>query len=1272
MEKLNPFQQNDSHSLFELAKKLKQRQFFETFLTETQYKIIDYILLLEDADVWSQFLEGNLCLQKTENERDQLHESIGNKKIEKPVLDIIDDEEADDKNTEQEKRGEEEKQEETTKGGQNSTREEEMNEVEQNLELSFEEGVVFSKKLALHIRYLLWEKAIDFYYESKSLDENLNMIEEVTDDYELIDSMSTVDKQQYETEVTESIEKPQVREEEDDYDFDEDDNEEEQQQSETKTAEDSNTKEKNLRYNDSNQPLLNIPASIFATKPAGDTGNISRKDSSDSAETTEESNNENLDKIIQEFNKVYHNFEYDRETLIKRRKLEQSDLQLEKTKPDKNDTSKDNNNKKQSTQMEIALGTGSTSLQHLLSTIEAKREKIPLNDHELRALFMDVRKNRGKWANDDRIGQEELYESCEKVVTELRNYTEHSTFFLNKVSKREAPNYGLIIKKPMDLNTVMKKLKNLAYNSKHEFVDDLMLIWSNCLTYNADPKHFIRAHAIAMQKKTLKLVPSIPDITIKSKADLEKEEEADMKKRLKESGKEEDDEEEDDEDKGARGGKKSAKQGRKRTRLDDLKNDATETASGTPRDTVTPSAAGTPVPQAAETSTDEQVKQNGTSVNDEQVEEEEDEDMNGAGGDEEEETGMNNGNLVEEEEEEEFDPELQAWRTLTAKSRANYCSQRADLFDQNSHLRSDSPALIRKQNEMLNFNHYLSNQEVISKTNTSLLENDEPYLVEYDVTGGLPGFQFAGVNKQVEDMTENKLVDVFLQQTGGDASKLKSKFVLSNESGLNKLYFENISEIQEIRKICFKISLIRQMQTQQFVHHTQMQQPEIEMIKEVDCDAASKLPNHDPNTHDVQYAVLRRNVAKIAMQTGFETSEGAAISTLTQIAEMYMGNIAKSLKLHSETNSRNRLSPTEILLLSLLENGVDKPDDLYTFVQEKIIKQRNKLTELRLGLSNFLKDLLRPGLENFNEKSFADNSEQFMTGDFSNDLGDDFFGFKELGLDKEYNMLTSSIPIYLLHSRLHNQFSGNGPSIKRNKYEDLQDFETKKLYANDVPQQIGLLIPFYEKLCDRSKQQFIKLQKKKGESVELPDDSQFALVEDDELPQKQRNVRPKLPPTGKITTIKKKIIASSFFLPEDDEIRDDVVEKESEAAGANESKGAEAAGANESKDAEVTKDGKETSSPTIKKELDSEQQQNKDSADLAEVVVKQEKIETPVVDDDTTANKVPDGGKNEMGERDVEKSPDVPNVALDTADLDTPMNDVANDATVSSVDQVTK
>jgi transcriptional activator SPT7 len=76
----------------------------------------------------------------------------------------------------------------------------------------------------------------------------------------------------------------------------------------------------------------------------------------------------------------------------------------------------------------------------------------------------------------------------------------------------------------MDLGTVLKKLKAFQYRSKKEFVDDLMLIWDNCLLYNADPNHFLRKHAIAMQRKTLSLVDLIPDITIRERADVEAEE----------------------------------------------------------------------------------------------------------------------------------------------------------------------------------------------------------------------------------------------------------------------------------------------------------------------------------------------------------------------------------------------------------------------------------------------------------------------------------------------------------------------------------------------------------------------------------------------------------------------------------------------------------------------------------------------------------------------------------------------------------------------------
>ena len=41
-----------------------------------------------------------------------------------------------------------------------------------------------------------------------------------------------------------------------------------------------------------------------------------------------------------------------------------------------------------------------------------------------------------------------------------------------------------MITNPMDLQTVMKKVKQKQYKSKLEFRDDLELIWSNCLTYN--------------------------------------------------------------------------------------------------------------------------------------------------------------------------------------------------------------------------------------------------------------------------------------------------------------------------------------------------------------------------------------------------------------------------------------------------------------------------------------------------------------------------------------------------------------------------------------------------------------------------------------------------------------------------------------------------------------------------------------------------------------------------------------------------------------------
>src|SRR5664279_52059 len=76
----------------------------------------------------------------------------------------------------------------------------------------------------------------------------------------------------------------------------------------------------------------------------------------------------------------------------------------------------------------------------------------------------------------------------------------------------------------MDFGTMTKKLKTLAYKSKAEFVTDLDLIWGNCLKYNADPGHLLRRSANAMRKEAEKLVPLIPDIVVRPRADVEAEE----------------------------------------------------------------------------------------------------------------------------------------------------------------------------------------------------------------------------------------------------------------------------------------------------------------------------------------------------------------------------------------------------------------------------------------------------------------------------------------------------------------------------------------------------------------------------------------------------------------------------------------------------------------------------------------------------------------------------------------------------------------------------
>lgn len=95
---------------------------------------------------------------------------------------------------------------------------------------------------------------------------------------------------------------------------------------------------------------------------------------------------------------------------------------------------------------------GIGSVRHLIHAIDSPPSHLlSLNPSStatrLMALLNEVKSkttspgSTSKFASDDRVGQEELYEMCDKILDELRLYKEHSFPFLNKVNKRDAPDY---------------------------------------------------------------------------------------------------------------------------------------------------------------------------------------------------------------------------------------------------------------------------------------------------------------------------------------------------------------------------------------------------------------------------------------------------------------------------------------------------------------------------------------------------------------------------------------------------------------------------------------------------------------------------------------------------------------------------------------------------------------------------------------------------------------------------------------------------------------
>ncbi|XP_050358772.1 bromodomain adjacent to zinc finger domain protein 2B-like isoform X15 [Nymphalis io] len=81
---------------------------------------------------------------------------------------------------------------------------------------------------------------------------------------------------------------------------------------------------------------------------------------------------------------------------------------------------------------------------------------------------------------------------CKNLLCDMECH-EHAWPFLVPVNTKQFPQYKKVIKCPMDLSTIKRKLHDSIYKCKEEFASDVRLIFSNCEVFNEDDSPVGRA-----------------------------------------------------------------------------------------------------------------------------------------------------------------------------------------------------------------------------------------------------------------------------------------------------------------------------------------------------------------------------------------------------------------------------------------------------------------------------------------------------------------------------------------------------------------------------------------------------------------------------------------------------------------------------------------------------------------------------------------------------------------------------------------------------------
>lgn len=669
-----------------------------------------------------------------------------------------------------------------------------------------------------------------------------------------------------------------------------------------------------------------------------------------------------------------------------------------------------------------------------MQAIEAKRASVKLGDAELRDLLTEVCKGR-----DER---EEFLESIDRIITELKNYTEHSTAFLSKVSKRDAPDYYDVIKHPMDLGTMQKKVKSGQYKSKKQFAHDLNLIWDNCLLYNSDPTHPLRRNVQFMRKKADHLLEFISDKSDVKDALVQWGTTAPATATVDVNG-----------NVGAADSKTEAsgkdevvKKKKKRHQWVEGKFEEQEAFVRTPAAMLDfaridagliaiEGAAGPssrPIVTTAPVEAMDRIKTDA-----------------------------------------EEDPLSVVLSSIFPPLLNGKGKEKATPEPQSQSRAGSAPAPAP-----------INGNSTASSEISSLDASADWFTVTAShqlMTGALPALPSSAL------LPPTTSSDAFAEGRAGRRGKKRKKpFHLvpaTRRKGLQGRIARNVRTLHKVQATHAKFLSL--------AHYVENEAPIPAYLTSMSSDEESDYPSdvEDPSAPALGFEPPQNPLARISAESarehaeynvrmvlahqGFEGGHRSAVDTLTDALGEFLGNMGRMLRIYSDRYASS-MSSEEMILHTLQETSGADVLTLENYIRNDVERYGSKMSDLLRKLRSSYKEQFNLSTERGvieDEALFADNGEALVAGNFAEDLGDDYFGFRELGLDRELGMNGLTVPTRLFYGRARNGGAGalangrGGLGAKENVLPYPPPPEPVPLTAAAIGEQIGLLKSFYhEKL----------------------------------------------------------------------------------------------------------------------------------------------------------------------------------------------------------------